>query len=308
MSAARRASVVAQAKVNLFLRVLAREASGYHQIETLFCRLALGDDITVRAVARGRSLDCDGPTMPAAGLGPVEENLAWRAAVAFGDAAGWPDGFAIEITKRIPVGGGLGGGSADAGGVLRALNALAKKPLPPTSLLRLAASLGADIPFLTQEQSTLALAWGRGERLLALAPLESRPCLLFVFPFGVVTRDAYQWLAESRAAASVPMVYSVQELSAWRNVEGLAFNEFERVVCAHASPIEATLRALRGTPSAGDFDLILMSGSGATIFALPRREPPPGETGAALPDLYDQAPRIHQTFTAQAVEPVRIDD
>src|SRR5688572_20345937 len=98
------ARLVAQCKVNLFLRVLAREESGYHQLETLFCRLALGDDVTVRTGVRGRTLDCRGPAMPAGGLGPVEENLAWKAARAFADTTGWDDGFAIEIEKRIPVG------------------------------------------------------------------------------------------------------------------------------------------------------------------------------------------------------------
>ena len=70
------ARTVAQAKVNLFLRVLAREASGYHQLETLFCRLDLGDEVVVRVGVRGRSLDCTGEVMPPGGLGPTEHNLA----------------------------------------------------------------------------------------------------------------------------------------------------------------------------------------------------------------------------------------
>jgi len=123
------ARVVAQAKVNLVLRVLAREAGGYHSIETVFLRLDLGDDVEVRIAASGRSLTCTGPAMPEAGLGPVEKNLAYRAAALYQEASGWPAGFAIEIGKRIPVGAGLGGGSADAGAVLRCLDALAPRPL-----------------------------------------------------------------------------------------------------------------------------------------------------------------------------------
>ena len=125
----RSARVTAQAKVNLALRILAREGSGYHQLETVFCRVDLGDRVTVRTGMRGRSLDCAGARMPAEGLGPVERNLAWRAAVAFAEAAGWPSGFAIELEKEVPTGGGLGGGSADAGAVRRALNAVAPAPL-----------------------------------------------------------------------------------------------------------------------------------------------------------------------------------
>ena len=91
----RAAHVVAQAKINLRLRVLAKEATGYHSIETVFLRLDLGDDIRVR-VAQGRSLDCAGPAMPASGLGPTEKNLAYRAAAAYQNATGWPSGFALS--------------------------------------------------------------------------------------------------------------------------------------------------------------------------------------------------------------------
>src|SRR5256885_2106484 len=82
---------------------------------------------------------------------------------------GWPDTFAIEITKRIPVGGGLGGGSADAGAVLRALDVLAPHPLGPR-LPALAAELGADVPFMTLD-APFALGWSRGERLFVLPTL-----------------------------------------------------------------------------------------------------------------------------------------
>jgi hypothetical protein len=175
------------------LRVLAREASGYHQLETLFCRLELGDAVTIRTDVRGRSFDCTGDVIPPAGLGVTERNLAWRAAVAYTDATGWPNEWAIEIVKTIPVGGGLGGGSADAGAVLRCLNALAPSPLAVHELLALAGPLGADVPFLCIDDP-LALAWGRGERMLALPPLPSRAVTLVCFPFGVSTPDAYGWL------------------------------------------------------------------------------------------------------------------
>ena len=155
------ARVEAQAKLNLFLRILAREESGYHQIETLFCRIALADTVKVRIAASGRSIDAVGARIPASGLGPPDQNLAWRAAVAYAEATGFPGGFEISIEKRIPVGGGLGGGSADAGAVLRALNVLNPRPVPGAELLRLAVSLGADVPFLTQDETPLALGWGR---------------------------------------------------------------------------------------------------------------------------------------------------
>ena len=107
MSGHGEARVEAQAKLNLFLRVFARDPSGYHQLETLFCRIALADTVTVGITDSGRSLDVSGARVPAGGLGPVEKNLAWRSALAYAAATGFPDGFRITIEKRIPVGGGL---------------------------------------------------------------------------------------------------------------------------------------------------------------------------------------------------------
>src|SRR3954466_3871881 len=102
------ARVAAQAKVNLRLKILAQEIDGYHSIETIFARIDLADDVVVRLGNPGRSLDTHG-----ADLGPTEKNLAYRAALAYEAATGWPESFAIEITKHVPVGAGLGGGSAD---------------------------------------------------------------------------------------------------------------------------------------------------------------------------------------------------
>lgn len=309
------ARVVAQGKVNLFLRVLAREASGFHQLETLFCRLTLGDDVRVRVTEGARSLDCQGETLPARGLGPVEQNLAWRAASAYAEATGWPRGFAIEIEKRIPVGGGLGGGSADAGAVLRALNRLAPTPLASHELLRIAAGLGADVPFLTQDASPLALGWGRGDRLFALPPLPSRPCLLFAFPFGIPTADAYRWLSESPAPPPVSTVYRADGFSSWRDVEVMAHNEFERIVLPRYEAIHAVVSGLRRPDLREAFDVVLLSGSGATVFALPSVLPSaaPGNAlhvaiGNDPSDASGVCVRVVESSTAGHVEPVRLDD
>jgi 4-diphosphocytidyl-2-C-methyl-D-erythritol kinase len=265
---ARVARTTAQAKVNLYLRILAREASGYHQLETLFCRLELGDAVTVRTEGRARSLDCSGPALPDGGLGPVERNLAWRAALAYGDASGWPAGFTIEIDKRVPVGGGLGGGSADAGAVLRCLDALAPAPLGETALLGIAATLGADVPFVTAS-APLALAWGRGERMLALPPLPRREVHLFVQDFGVPTAEAFAWLAEARAGATTSPaagVLSPEAFATWESVAAVAANDLEAVVLPRYPPLAALRAAL--AEDGGHRLLTLMSGSGATVFSV----------------------------------------
>ena len=257
------ATVVAQAKVNLLLRVLARESSGFHSIETIFLRLDLGDGIRIRIRAGERSIDCAGPAMPPEGLGAVEQNLAYRAAIAYADATGWPDGFAIEITKQIPVGGGLGGGSADAAGVLRVLDALSPNPLG-RRLIELAASLGSDVPFLTLD-SPMSLGWGHGERLLPLPVPPARPVVLLMPAFGVSTSEAYRWVSGDRGPY-VPAASALDPslLTTWEGLVAVASNDFEPVVGARHGEIPRAVEALRATGAS----IAMMSGSGSTVFGV----------------------------------------
>jgi 4-diphosphocytidyl-2-C-methyl-D-erythritol kinase len=256
------ARVTAQAKINLLLRVLARETSGYHSIETVLLRLDLGDDVRVR-IASGRSLDCAGQTIPAGGLGPTERNLAFRAAVAYADATGWPNGFAIEVEKRIPVGGGLGGGSADAGAVLRALDALSPNPLG-VALAELAAPLGADVAFMTIE-SPMALGWGHGERLLPLRALDPRPVVLIVPGFAIATSDAYAWLSADRGTY-VPSASVLEpgSLATWESLALVATNDFERVVAARHPIIAELVDEL----TSRDAVVSMLSGSGSAVYGV----------------------------------------
>jgi 4-diphosphocytidyl-2-C-methyl-D-erythritol kinase len=298
------ARTVAQAKINLFLRVLAREASGYHQLETLFCRLELGDDVVVRTDVRNRSLDASGDVIPPAGLGPVDRNLAWRAAEAFAKATGWPNAWAIEIRKRIPVGGGLGGGSADAGAVLRCLNAISPAPLPTHALLALAASLGADVPFLSMDEP-VALGWGRGERLLPVPVLPARAVVLACFPFGVSTPDAYRWLDDARDSFSPEAaVLELDRLGSWARIAQLAHNDFEAVVAPRFAAIATTLNEWRShIDRIGDPEgIALLAGSGATVFLLSDR------VASALHDAREPSPRIVRTSTATRVVAVEVSD
>ena len=293
--------VAAQAKVNLRLRILAREASGYHQLETLFLRLALADDVLVRVTDGARSLDAGGDVDPRQ-LGAPERNLAWRAAEAYMAVARWPAGFAIELEKRIPVGGGLGGGSADAGAVLRALDAMASAPLGEPALLAIAARLGADVPFLASEHA-YTLAWGRGERLLALPAPPEREVLLVLPSFAVNTAEAYGWLAARRDAdhptSADAGVLDPGVLDQWPAIARLASNDFEPVVAARHPMVDMALARLRDHGCAP----AMMSGSGSTLFGvLPE--------GARIDALrFDgehggPAPRALLTRTATRVAPV----
>ncbi|MHB1222883.1 MAG: 4-(cytidine 5'-diphospho)-2-C-methyl-D-erythritol kinase [Gemmatimonadaceae bacterium] len=296
--------MVAQAKLNLFLRVLGRDQSGYHSLETLFQRLTLGDDVAVRVDVVGRTLDCRG-----ADTGPVERNLAWRAAAAYADAAGWPAGFAIEVDKRIPVGGGLGGGSADAGSVLRLLDFLAPAPLGDARLRQLAVGLGADVPFLAGS-APRALAWGRGERLLALPALPSAPVALILPSVGVATADAFRWLSADRGdyRAEARQI-DIAALAHWAGVVALAGNDLEAPVAARV-PAVSDLLALRlrllvgqGSGDRGDATppdtapLYAMTGSGSTWFLLA----PGGDPTVALDGIEAAGGRVVRTATAENV-------
>lgn len=284
------ASVEAQAKINLRLCVIAREASGYHQLESLFARIELADTVRVATDTHSRGLSCPGLDLP------VEQNLAYRAAVAFIEAAGWPTGFQIDIEKRIPAGGGLGGGSADAGAVLRALNAMAPTPLSPSALLTVAAGLGADVPFLTLD-TPLALGWGRGERLLELRPLPAREVLLALPNFGVETKAAFGWYAEalSQGPLKAPAPLSVDELDRWERIIPLAVNDLEAVVVARHPEIGICVQRFQEAGAR----IARMSGSGSTAFGVFDRRL---ATEPALP----AGTRLVQTRTSTSVAPVKV--
>ncbi|MEP6764176.1 MAG: hypothetical protein ABJB66_07700 [Gemmatimonadaceae bacterium] len=270
------ARVLAHAKINLLLRVLEREANGFHGIETLFQALELADDVELHLNEADRTLSCDGPAMPTAGLGSVEQNLAMRAATAYTGATKWETGWSITIEKNIPVGGGLGGGSADAAAVLTAFESLAPQPLGRSALLELAGTLGSDVPFLVSA-SPLAWGWNRGDRLLPLQTLPRMDVTLFTFSEGVSTGAAYKSLSESRnqeikVGKSRGASYPADAFSSWSSIAGMAANDFETVVPALHEGVARWLPVVRhtaarltaqGTPALG-----LMSGSGATCFVL----------------------------------------
>jgi 4-diphosphocytidyl-2-C-methyl-D-erythritol kinase len=286
--------IAAQAKLNLHLRVLAREESAYHSIETIFHRIDLADDLLVEVTSGERTIDViDGA------VGANESNLAWRAATAYAAHAGWPDGFRIELTKRIPVGAGLGGGSADAAAVLRALEALSPDPVGPERLLRIAASLGSDVPFLAT-QAVMALAWGRGERLLELSALPTHDLLLMTPEFSVSTADAYRWLDEDRArvgGTGESIVIDRLSLSRWESIARFAHNDFEEPVSRRHPEMRGYLERLRSSRAI----FAQMTGSGSTVYGV-----------LDTPPNYAKVPPEHRERTTttktsiDVVQPVRV--
>ena len=250
------ARILAQAKINLALRVFGLRPDGYHSIETVFLRLELGDDVEVRITRGEKSVRC----FEMRDKRP-EENLAYRAAELYAKETGWPKGFEIEIVKNIPLGGGLGGGSADAAGVLRILNTLSTTPVPYEKLLDMAAVLGSDVPFLAGDQ-VMAMSWGRGERMLPLKPLPPREVELFFPPFGVNTGEAYALLDADRGAYSGPGPELTTEMFRdWESAARSSVNDFEAVIRPRHPQIDALLGH---GEKYGQF--YRMSGCGSTVF------------------------------------------
>ena len=289
--------ILAQAKVNLALRILGRNPDGYHSIETVFQRIELSDSVMVKLTAGARSLRCDALR----GEAP-EDNLGFRAADAYARETGWPRGFEIQIEKRIPVGGGLGGGSADAAAVLRILNALSPEPIAVDRLLTIAASLGADVPFLTSEHAG-ALGWSRGEMLQALPALPQRNLALIVPPFGMATKDAYARVAAARGRYDMrARVIAPAMFGSWDEVARHSVNEFEPVV---GDVFPDTRSWIEVGARLGL--LTRLSGSGSTVFLVD-----PGTKDslrAAIAALgLDASTTVIRTRTATSVVPVQVLD
>lgn len=158
----------APAKLNLFLHILGRRKDGYHELQTLFQFVDLCDDVAIRVRPDGEIRRLTG----AAGISS-EEDLVVRAARALQREANCPLGADLKVTKRIPMGAGLGGGSSDAATTLVALNYLWSLGWPPARLAQIGLSLGADVPVFVHGRA--AWAEGVGERLTPLYPPQAPP-------------------------------------------------------------------------------------------------------------------------------------
>jgi len=255
-----RVKIAAHAKVNLFLRVLARESTGFHQIETAFALLELADDLVVTRTDGGVTLEVQGPD-----LGPSEENLTVRAARAVLAATAAKFGVAISLTKRIPVRAGLGGGSSDAAAALHAVNALANNAVPRHEVLHMAAKLGADVSFFAGG-APIALAWGRGERQFRLPPLPAAPALVAVPAVGVATPDAYRWWDDNNPDPGPrgPVLLDAEAFSGWGSVGRLGGNDFELPVFGKHPELRELFERLAATRPLW----VRLSGSGSAVAAV----------------------------------------
>ncbi|MCC6608380.1 MAG: 4-(cytidine 5'-diphospho)-2-C-methyl-D-erythritol kinase [Burkholderiales bacterium] len=234
----------APAKLNLFLHVVGRRADGYHLLQTVYRLIDLYDWISLA------SRD-DGEIRLAAGLPgvPAEQNLVVRAARLLQSEAGVSRGATLGIEKRIPLGGGLGGGSSDAATTLLGLNRLWGAGLTDPALARLALELGADVPFFLLGEN--AFAEGIGERLTPLA-LDAAWYVVMTPGVGIPTAEIFAAPELTREAKPI-------KITAF--FKGFGRNDLEPVVCARYPEVAEHLAWLRA------FGDARMSGSGSSVFA-----------------------------------------
>jgi 4-diphosphocytidyl-2-C-methyl-D-erythritol kinase len=257
----RRMRIAAPAKVNLRLVILRREESGYHSLETIFCGIGLSDQLDLEIGDSGINLEVLGNIE----TGPLEENLVYLAANRFYDATGELPKVRITLDKRIPSGGGLGGGSSDAAATLKALNEMYDRPLSQHRLQTLGSDLGSDVPFFLSS-TPLALAWGRGERLLELTPLPSRQMVIAHPGPRLSTPVVFKKLGELReGVASVePVSFAADSLSSWGAIRELAVNDFEMVAFGLIPSLPLGARSLVEAGAT----VALLAGSGSSIFGI----------------------------------------
>ena len=276
------------AKVNLTLDVLGKREDGYHDLRSVMQTVSIRDDVEID-VGTGKpwALTCSREDIP---CGP--ENLAWKAAEVYCNAMHLdPQGLAIRITKRIPSGAGLGGGSADAAAVLRALNRHFGEPLSIFALAELGAQVGSDVPFCVVGGT--AMVEGRGERLRKLPDLPDCVFVVCKPEFSVSTPELYQKIdtvaiphhPDNRAMETALLAGDLNKVA--QNV----YNVFDPVVTEN----HLELNYIKSICNSYGALCQQMTGSGSAVFAIM----PSFEYGAVVCNMLQE--NYPQIFMAKPV-------
>ena len=270
-------TLLAPAKLNLYLRILGRRPDGFHELETLFERIDLADELSFRPADSFVTLTCSDP-----GLSCGADNLVSKAATLLQHATKTSRGAAIHLIKRTPIGAGLGGGSSDAATALIGLNRLWQLELPLAQLKELAAQLGSDVAFFLEQQA-FAIGRGRGERLESLPDLTATLSHVLIVPTQrLSTAEVYAGYAARRATdAKIPessltesrpsLTMAMHALRNGPDLSGLAqalVNDLEPEAIRRCPAIQDIRNFLRDSGCLG----VLTSGSGSAVFGLCRNQ------------------------------------
>jgi 4-diphosphocytidyl-2-C-methyl-D-erythritol kinase len=253
--------IPAFAKINSCLHIIAKRPDGYHELRTIFQTISLRDTVhlTFRRDSGGFEyfFTSDDPAMV------NNDNLVTRAVQAFQREFGLSGSLNVHLEKKIPVARGLGGGSSDAAATLIGLMRLTDTSLPLAKMIKLAASLGADVPFFLF--GGRALAVNRGDEIYPLADLPKRSVVV-VSPqgIGVSTKDAYEWASAELTKDSEPHKLFRFCALCWSRQESPLSNDFESPVFRRHPRLEEIRAGLlkRGAADAA------LAGSGSAVFGI----------------------------------------
>jgi 4-diphosphocytidyl-2-C-methyl-D-erythritol kinase len=251
--------VFAPAKLNLYLNVLGKRPDGFHNIETIFEKIDLRDEIIIKEKGRGLKVEVD-----AADCASGKENIVCKAAQGLFKEAGVKLNLHIEIKKRIPVSAGLGGGSSDAASALKAINEIFKLGIQDKRLFSIACDIGKDVPFFMMDAS-FAVARGAGERLKKINLDKILFHILIKPPIPLSTGMMYERIdrrnVSSRAHSLKDALRALRKTDV-KALEDNYYNIFESVLgrnSVHIDKVKALLARSGGRRS-------LLSGSGPSVF------------------------------------------
>ena len=257
----------ARAKINLTLEVFDRRADGYHDLRSLVVPISLADDVTIRPANEVTLRVTEAVSGASDQIGPTANNLAVRAVRLMQRVSGRADGVSIDLVKSIPIGSGLGGGSADAAAVLHGLNDLWRLHIPDEELAGLAAELGSDVP--AQTLGGLTLMEGRGERVTRERTPGPVLHLVLAFPGDFVsTAKVYANVIPQLTNGGQIVDNMRHALSGGdaRTVVAALYNGLSSAAEALCPAIARARAALRTAGALG----VSMSGSGSCVFGLAR--------------------------------------
>lgn len=252
-------NILSPAKLNLVLQVLEKRKDGYHEIWTIFQKITLFDEIEIKVGTKSFSLKME----PEIGIS-LEDNLIFKAYQDFKDKFNIKDGCSIKVIKRIPLGGGLGGGSSNAATILKAFFKIFEIEVKEEFVYELGKKLGADVNFFLSPYFS-AIGEGIGEKLTPFPNFSA--WYLLVYPnFTISTKWAYENLGLTNKKN---LVYYSKKIPPWRQSSGL-INDFKKLIWKKFSIYQKLEKVLEE----GGAKAVNLSGTGSTLFGVFEGAPP----------------------------------
>lgn len=255
-------TLASPAKLNLALYVLGKRRDGYHELVTLFHRISLKDTLRLRKQSRGIRLICSHPKVP------IRQNLIVRAYDLLQSECSFSGGVSVHLTKRIPVSGGLGGGSSNAASFLIGMKRLFGLKISQKKLMKLGAKLGSDVPFFLSG-ARQAIGMGRGEKIEPLSFRRRLWFLLLQSPGGLSAREVYSHVSFKRPPLSLTRAKHEVRITAAFLEKGnfkQAAQFLQNNLTGSAEKIRPSLKRARERLSNLQLGTCRMSGSGPTLF------------------------------------------